>query len=377
MTHLLVIEDEKPLREEIVDTLRFEGFEVQSAENGQQGVNIARETKPDLIICDITMPVMDGYEVLMALRDDYTTADVPFIFLTARADRSFVRHGMELGADDYVTKPFTQHELLAAVKSRLDRRSAIDDVYRAEMYRTRHKLANLIVNELKLPLTSLQSVQEMIAQQINHMSEEMLQSLMDSLHTGTERLSHIVDRMVYLTQLETQTLNRESVLLQGKILPIWGIVLSALPLARRFATHNREQDIITEARDRFQMVKSQIDPLKHALAELIAVALDVSDNGNPLHITQSSDQQWTQLRICNLDRATAEPEILQLENLHESFAGWDIFRRIVEIHGGTVTIRSFLPEKLWIEVRLPVTRAIPAFDIDPSIFADEFEPNEV
>jgi len=99
---ILIIEDESAIREEILDMLIFEGHEVFEAVNGRDGIALAMQQIPDLIISDITMPEMDGYGVLMELKDHPKLKSVPFIFLTARADRSFVRHGMELGADDYV-----------------------------------------------------------------------------------------------------------------------------------------------------------------------------------------------------------------------------------------------------------------------------------
>lgn len=126
MDKILVIEDERPLLEEALDALRYADFEVIGAENGLVGVQLAREHRPDLIVCDITMPELDGYAVLQELRCDSATATIPFIFLTARAERIDVRKGMELGADDYLTKPFQHSELLTAIRARLARHTAIE-----------------------------------------------------------------------------------------------------------------------------------------------------------------------------------------------------------------------------------------------------------
>ncbi|MDA0229210.1 MAG: response regulator [Proteobacteria bacterium] len=132
MTKILVIEDEAPIRDKIVTVLKYENYEVIDARNGREGVASARENRPDLIICDVLMPDMNGYGALAALRDDPGTSDIPVIFLTAAASRADMRKGMEMGADDYITKPYTVEELLAAVRTRLDRqviiksKSAID-----------------------------------------------------------------------------------------------------------------------------------------------------------------------------------------------------------------------------------------------------------
>ncbi len=116
---ILVVEDEDSIRELIVTLLIAEDYQVLEAENGQVGVGIAIENRPDLIICDIMMPGLDGYGVLEILQADPETETIPFIFLTAKGTKENIRQGMNLGADDYLTKPFTTHELLDAIKTRL------------------------------------------------------------------------------------------------------------------------------------------------------------------------------------------------------------------------------------------------------------------
>lgn len=119
MKKILVIEDNQDVRENTADILELEGFEVTTAENGKIGVELATQLLPDVIICDIMMPVQDGYEVLQELNKNPQTSSIPFIFLTAKTERTDLRKGMNLGADDYLTKPFTEEELLEAIESRL------------------------------------------------------------------------------------------------------------------------------------------------------------------------------------------------------------------------------------------------------------------
>ena len=116
---ILVIEDEADLRASIVRFLLAEGYEVFIAENGEQGMDVAMKEMPDLIVCDIAMPQMDGFGTLFSLRENVTTSHIPFIFLTA-SDRVYDRKfGFELGANDYITKPFSFDVLLAAIRKRL------------------------------------------------------------------------------------------------------------------------------------------------------------------------------------------------------------------------------------------------------------------
>jgi two-component system, OmpR family, alkaline phosphatase synthesis response regulator PhoP len=125
MKTILVIEDEQTVRESILDLLEAEGFQSIGGENGKVGVTLARKHHPDLILCDVQMPDLDGYSVLTHLRKSPETAGIPFIFLTARSTKSDIRYGMELGADDYLTKPCTANELLGAISGRLAKQSAL------------------------------------------------------------------------------------------------------------------------------------------------------------------------------------------------------------------------------------------------------------
>ncbi len=119
MKKILLIEDNKEMRENTAEILELADYKVISAKNGKEGVEAAQKEIPDLVICDIMMPVLDGYGVLHALSKNTETASLPFIFLTAKAERSEVRKGMEMGADDYLTKPFDDIEVLNAVETRL------------------------------------------------------------------------------------------------------------------------------------------------------------------------------------------------------------------------------------------------------------------
>ena len=119
MKKILLIEDNKDVRENTADILELHNFEVLTAENGLTGIEMAKKHLPDLILCDIMMPLKDGYDVLEDLGNTTKTKGIPFIFLTAKSDRTDFRKGMNLGADDYLTKPFEEHELIEAIKTRV------------------------------------------------------------------------------------------------------------------------------------------------------------------------------------------------------------------------------------------------------------------
>lgn len=129
MKSILVIEDNKDIRENTAEILDLAGYKTFTAENGKKGVDIAIKEKPDVIVCDIMMPELDGYGVLHLVRKNENTQTIPFIFLTAKTERSDFRKGMEMGADDYVTKPFEDIELLNAIEIRLKKTEILGNKY--------------------------------------------------------------------------------------------------------------------------------------------------------------------------------------------------------------------------------------------------------
>ncbi|MEM9153074.1 MAG: response regulator [Cyanobacteria bacterium P01_F01_bin.3] len=132
MVKILVIEDEVEIRANLLELLDLEGYDMVGADNGITGLIGALEHQPDLILCDVMMPELDGYHVLRALRQEPETALIPFIFLTALADKGDIRQGMELGADDYLTKPFTRKEVISTIETRLKKQTALTKQYRSE-----------------------------------------------------------------------------------------------------------------------------------------------------------------------------------------------------------------------------------------------------
>ena len=128
MKTVLLIEDDIVLRENTAELLELASYEVIKASNGKSGVTLAKKKLPDIIICDIMMPELDGYGVLELLSKNKATKHIPFIFLSAKTERSDVRKGMNLGADDYITKPFTEDDLISAIESRLAKISILKDL---------------------------------------------------------------------------------------------------------------------------------------------------------------------------------------------------------------------------------------------------------
>jgi DNA-binding response OmpR family regulator len=179
MKTILVIEDDEPIRMSILELLMIEQYQGIGAEDGHQGLELAKEVQPDLIICDIMMPGFDGYAVLNELQQDHGTANIPFIFLTAKTERHDQRMGMELGADDYITKPFTTTELLGAVKTRLKKQ---------QHYLSQYKQEQAYVQQLNDKVAALEEVSHSKEKQLTQLSED-LRAPLSTIQMAVELLS--------------------------------------------------------------------------------------------------------------------------------------------------------------------------------------------
>jgi CheY-like chemotaxis protein len=150
MKNILLIEDDAVLRENTAELLELSNYKVITAANGKTGVDKAKETLPDIIISDIMMPELDGYGVLETLSKEATTKYIPFIFLSAKTERQDIRKGMNMGADDYITKPFGEDELISAIESRIAKAAILKDERESYLYNTSNSEEELrTLNDLK------------------------------------------------------------------------------------------------------------------------------------------------------------------------------------------------------------------------------------
>jgi two-component system sensor histidine kinase/response regulator len=366
MKKILVIEDEGPLRDEIVDTLSFEGFDMVQASDGATGLQVAKEQVPDLIISDIMMPRVDGYELLQVLRGDPETVSIPLIFLTARAERSAMRHGMELGADDYLTKPFTHAELVSAVEARLQRQTDVMPASAQELEQAKQTLLQMVSHELRTPLVSMTMVQDIIERQMDQLAPQNLRELFETLHHGSHCLRHVVEQIVFLTQSESGTM-RQEILKKGAPAQLWAVLTGAVSLAREFVYRNREGVIRLDDRDSGSLVHCHLPALKHALAELIANALNFSPEGQEIMVSQWLTDGWVWVSIidqgCGMSPDQVKQALLdfhQIDRQHREQQGMGLglplAHRIIDAHGGTLELKSVVGKGTQVGVALPTCR---------------------
>src|SRR5882724_10374286 len=202
MKKILVIDDEEWLREMVHLALQQKGFDVVEAENGAKGIDLARKELPDLILCDVNMEKMDGYRTLSSLRNEPSTASIPFILMTGLADNAGMRHGMELGADDYLPKPFTIEALYAAVDTRLKKAQTLRDEAEKKMADLRGNISMMLPHELRTPLNGILAYGEILTSDAATLQPAEIAEMGQIIHESGKRLERLIENFLIYSQIE-------------------------------------------------------------------------------------------------------------------------------------------------------------------------------
>src|ERR1700722_2197855 len=202
MKKILVIDDEEWLREMIQLALRQKGYEIAEAENGAVGIEVAKKILPDLILCDVNMEKVDGYLTLSSLRSDPSTAAIPFILMTGLADNAGMRHGMELGADDYLPKPFTIDALYAAVEARLKKAQALREEAEKKLADLRDNISMMLPHELRTPLNGILAYGEILSTESETLQPAEIAEMGQIIHESGKRLERLIENFLIYSQIE-------------------------------------------------------------------------------------------------------------------------------------------------------------------------------
>ncbi len=369
MAKILVIEDELSLLDDLLEMLKFASFDVAGAGDGHQGVALVHEWRPDLVLCDIMMPGIDGFEVLRRIRSASNTAHIPFIVLTARTDYTVQRQAMEMGADDFLIKPFSTNELLSAIASRLKRHQQVSSSSEQRLEDIKQKLARMVAHELRTPLISIKTVSDVISRQMHQLDPEEITELLQTITVGSDRLSHRVEQMVYLTQIQAGVLTAETIAKNGVPSPLWEILLAANNLARRFA-FNPPPNVTVDMQDRDPGLMLLCNPpaIKHAFAELIANAITFSPPNKTVYLVQWQAEGSIIVSITDQGGGIPESQVAAAMRAFEQInresqeqqgigIGLTVASHIIQAHGGTLALRSVVGKGTQVIVNLPTYTA--------------------
>ena len=198
---ILIIEDETSIRNDLAEILLFEGYEVLTAENGAQGIETAIEQLPDLILSDVMMPETDGYEVLSTLRENPSTRLIPVILVTAMADKEDMRTGMNLGADDYLIKPFTRQELLNSINIRLQKVDFLTEKRQSDLQELRLQLIKYLPHELNTPLNGIIGIGQILKDYPDALSQSEIADFGNNIYESGMRLYRLIQNYLLYSEL--------------------------------------------------------------------------------------------------------------------------------------------------------------------------------
>ena len=361
MNKILVIEDEESLRENLLERLTAENFDTISAENGLDGVLLAREHRPDLIICDVMMPELDGYGVLSLLRGDQITATIPFIFLTAKADKVDLRQGMELGADDYLTKPFTKAELLGAIAARLKNKAAVEQHSDKKLESLRRSITDALPQELLNPLNEILGCAGMLVENYGSVKPPEILSAAQKINTSAGRLHRIIENFMMYAQIELLAADPEEVKALRNSYKFNRSEIIVEVSSRKAKQHHREADLIVEVANINIRIAEQ--DLKKIVEEIIDNAFKFSEVGTPVYVQSNTEKDIFSLYITNYGHQMTREQIasigacIQFERKFYEQQGLGlgliIAKRLTELYGGTLTIQSGLNSRTTVGVTLP------------------------
>lgn len=368
MSKILVIDDEAWLREMIRLALAQHGFEVIEAGDGHEGVSMAREQLPDLVLCDVNMDKAGaGYTTLARLREDPATAAIPFILMTGLADAAGMRHGMALGADDYLPKPFKIDELYAAVDARLRKVKTVREEAERKLSHLRNQISFMLPHEMRTPLNGIISNAELLAtseelplppSEIAEMGREISQS--------GQRLERLIENFLAYAQIELLAADPGSVdsLREARIDRSGEIArVTAVNLADRAS---RVADLVVEAADVPLAIAEEY--FKKIVNELVQNAFKYSEAGTPVRVRLALGADEVELSVRDSGRGFSADQMKRIgayvqferkmQDIEGLGLGLTIARKLVELHGGALTIESGQGTGALVTVKLPLARKL-------------------
>lgn len=362
MKTILIIEDEPQVRENIQEILQLSDFETLTASNGKIGLEMAQAKLPDLIICDIMMPELDGYSVLSALRQNEVTSNIPLIFVTAKAERSDFRRGMSFGADDYLTKPFTPEELLNAIAVRLEKQAVIDRQSQAKLDELRLNIVHSLPHEINTPLNGIIGMSQLLIENSDMMNQSEEIEIVESICTSANRLHKLAQRFLLYSNLELITRDPEKIRqIQEKLDNCLSkTVISDVCLNKARAV-DREKDLKLELTE--SLVQMPQEKLSILIEELIENALKFSSPNSEIKVVSKADDHKYRLDVIDSGQGMTVAEIEKIgafiqfnRKLHEqqgSGLGLAIVQHIVNLHQGEFTVHSTPDQGTIVSVCLP------------------------
>jgi len=345
MKKILIVEDDDRIREDITFSLSLNNYETIEAANGFDAIELAKNHIPSLIISDIMMPRMDGYELLLTLQQEEKTASIPFLFLSAKTDKSDVRKGMNLGADDYITKPFDLEELIVAVETRLKKREIAEKQYQQRFEDLRSSIRSILPHEIRTPLNAILGFTDFMLKNPNN-NLDNLEDMLSRVYSSAKRLNSLFENYMIYANLEIIATNQEEIekLIESKTYFVKNIIFDIAMY--KADLYKRKGDLDIQLVDGNLRVANEF--FVKSLEELIDNAFKFSEMNSVVSITTKTDARYYIIEIADHGNGFSPEQLKSLgayvqfdRKLYEqqgSGIGLTIAKRIVELHQGKFDI---------------------------------------
>ncbi len=366
MKRILVIDDSDYILESTSVLLTLEGYTVYTATNGIEGLQKAIEIKPDLILCDIQMPMMDGYKMLEHIRSRPDTEAIPFIFLTAFGEKQHMREGMIRGADDYITKPISHEELIQAINTQWRKMATFQRQVTERVETVGKAVSFAIPHEFRTVLNEIIGSAKFIIQSFDDISKNDVIEIAEDIVKTSNRLLKITENFLIYTKIEAISNipeKRNQLRLHYTDEPMAILQDIALLKAQPF---NRENDIVYENLDESVSIEIASDSFYKIIDELIDNAIKFSAPGQPINISAEIQDEVIVFTIRDQGRGMDSKKVEEINTLTQFERdiyeqqgvgmGLIISKKLVEIHDGIFHISSKIGEGTTVQFSLHCRR---------------------
>jgi CheY-like chemotaxis protein/anti-sigma regulatory factor (Ser/Thr protein kinase) len=363
MKKILLIEDNPNVLLNTTKMLQAEGYIVISAGDGRTGLEMAQQHIPSLIICDIMMPELDGYGVISALRTNPATTTIPFIFLSAKSDKNDFRQGMELGSDDYLTKPFSRDELLGSINAQFKKQDVISSYYKQELDNLRGNISKSLPHQLLFPAIEIMGLADILVKNYHAMQAHEVPDIGKRIRKAGRDMHEMVKKFLLYAELESTESNTEW---QEQIRHSRAtfVDIEMTSCAKKIAeNYNRLSDLQVDVAD--TSIRISDSYLSVIVKELVDNAFKFSAEGTAVEVVGSYDDHEYCFQITDHGQGI-DPDQLANFGAYIKFEkklyiqqgtglGLAIAKRLLELHGGRLKIESVPYEQTVVTAILPLS----------------------
>lgn len=369
-TRVLVVEDDTHLLSGIRDILELENYRVLTAQNGQDGLTVLNsdpENPPDVIVSDIMMPHMDGFQFLEAVRKQDKWINVPFIFLTAKGERTDRHKGSLMGANHYLTKPFDAEDLLVAVDASLQMAGKIRQKYEADMASQKRKILTILNHEFRTPLTLVVAYAEMLKEvdPANKFDDDT-KTFLKGVNSGADRLRRLIENFICVVELDTGEAEKTVAWRKRPVHDLKYLVDDARHQIENSDTRPRE--FVIDIPADLPVIECDVQYTTIAIREMLDNAAKFSKDGDTVHFSARIENDMLVIKVVDKGRGIPSHEH---DNIFKPFyqidreqfedqgsgSGLTIVRGIAELHGGECTVESDLGKGATFTMKIPVKPA--------------------